>query len=141
MAALLAVFGSCAEFLNPKVIQDVLQPGMEHSVKYINGLGETELKDKVNIFWETEAGYLFICFGHFIANGVFCTRNLYLRCFLRFVCFTCEFLYKQSSTSPGYVQCTMLWSFVPGLVSRLPVVVNDFSSHVSSTCLLAVLVF
>ena len=49
MAALLRPFGMCAEFLNPKVVTDLLAPGMEKAIKFIQNLEEKDLKEKVNI--------------------------------------------------------------------------------------------
>lgn len=47
MAALLRPFGMCAEFLNPKVVTEILAPGMEKTIKYIQNLEERDLKEKV----------------------------------------------------------------------------------------------
>lgn len=47
MAALLRPFGMCAEFLNPKVVTEILAPGMEKTIKYIQNLEEKDLKEKV----------------------------------------------------------------------------------------------
>ncbi|XP_062568779.1 ubiquitin carboxyl-terminal hydrolase 24-like [Saccostrea cucullata] len=46
MAALLRPFGMCAEFLNPKVVTEILAPGMEKTIKYIQNLEEKDLKEK-----------------------------------------------------------------------------------------------
>lgn len=47
MAALLQPFGQCAELLNTKVVQTILAPGMEIAVKYVQKLGDDDLKEKV----------------------------------------------------------------------------------------------
>lgn len=47
MAALLRPFGMCAEFLNPKIVTEILAPGMEKTIKYIQNLEEKDLKEKV----------------------------------------------------------------------------------------------
>lgn len=46
MAALLRPFGMCAEFLNPKVVTEILAPGMEKTIRYIQNLEEKDLKEK-----------------------------------------------------------------------------------------------
>ena len=48
MAALLAPFGQCAEFLNSKTVVPILGPGMDVAVKYVRGLTEDDRKDKVS---------------------------------------------------------------------------------------------
>ena len=54
MAALLAPFRQCAEFLNVKVVQNELAPGMEAAFKFVENLSEDDLKDKASIHWIQE---------------------------------------------------------------------------------------
>lgn len=46
MAALLRPFGTCAEFLNPGSVSEILAPGMERSIKYVQNLEEKDFKEK-----------------------------------------------------------------------------------------------
>lgn len=48
MLSLLGPLGICAEFLNHKVVQPLLAPGMEIAVKFVQNLTENDLKDKVS---------------------------------------------------------------------------------------------
>ena len=47
MAALLRPFGMCAEFLNPAIVKDMLTPGMEKCIAYVQNLEEKDFKEKV----------------------------------------------------------------------------------------------
>ncbi|XP_063403289.1 ubiquitin carboxyl-terminal hydrolase 24-like [Mytilus trossulus] len=46
MSALLSPLGVCAEFLNPKVVQEVLAPAMEKCIKFVQNLDEKDFKQK-----------------------------------------------------------------------------------------------
>jgi hypothetical protein len=47
ISSLLHPFGQCVDFLNPKVVEPMLAPGMEEAVKFVQGLEEKDLKEKV----------------------------------------------------------------------------------------------
>ncbi|KAJ8306054.1 hypothetical protein KUTeg_016599 [Tegillarca granosa] len=46
MAALLRPLGMCAEFLNSNTVQEILAPGMERCIKYVQNLEEKDFKEK-----------------------------------------------------------------------------------------------
>ena len=47
MAALLKPFGVCSDFLNVSVVPNILAPGMERAIKYVQNLEEKDFKEKV----------------------------------------------------------------------------------------------
>ncbi|XP_064624443.1 ubiquitin carboxyl-terminal hydrolase 24-like isoform X2 [Lineus longissimus] len=46
ISALLQPFGQCVDFLNPKVVEPMLAPGMEGAVRFVQDLKENDLKEK-----------------------------------------------------------------------------------------------
>ena len=65
-AALIAPFGSCAQYLNKDVVKPLLEPGLKSAVAFVQNLKSDDLKQKVNksIFflllqfqWTAEAKY------------------------------------------------------------------------------------
>ncbi|ELT87806.1 hypothetical protein CAPTEDRAFT_215537 [Capitella teleta] len=46
LAALLAPFGNCAEYLNVSVVKPILGPGLDRAVKFVQNLKPDDLKDK-----------------------------------------------------------------------------------------------
>ena len=55
MAALLAPFGNCAEFLHSAIVQPLLNDGMQTALKYVDNLDEASFKEKVS---KPKFGYL-----------------------------------------------------------------------------------
>ena len=51
MAALLAPFGMCAEWLNSGTVSPLLAPCVKIALQFVKGLSENEFKDKVVNFW------------------------------------------------------------------------------------------
>jgi len=43
----LSPLGVCAEFLNPKVVTELLAPAMEKCIKFVQNLEEKDFKQKV----------------------------------------------------------------------------------------------